>query len=66
MDSRTVIERMEDALREVATLFIALAPLDVALGPREPHTFTFGLIFVTGGVILFVLALLLEWRRRNA
>lgn len=64
-ESRTNItmERIEEALREVAILFVALAPLDVALGADRPHGFTYGLIFVGGGVILFVLVLLVERRR---
>ena len=66
METRSIAERVEDALREVTILFVALAPLDVALGSREPHAFTFGLISVAGGVILFVLALLLERRRGRA
>ena len=66
MEAKPAIERIEDALREVATLFVALAPLDVALGARGPHAFIYGLIFVVGGVILFVSALFLERRRFGA
>ena len=35
--TKTAIERFEDALREIATLFVALAPLDAALGAHGPH-----------------------------
>ena len=64
--TKTAIERFEDALREIATLFVALAPLDVALGARGPHAIIYGLIFVTGGVILFMWALYIERIRHNA
>jgi hypothetical protein len=60
------IERIEEALREVAILFVPLAPLDVALGAERSQGFTYGLIFVAGGVILFVLVLLVERRRLRA
>ena len=63
---KTVIERIEDLLREVATLFVALAPLDVALGADRPHAFSYGLIFVAFGVTLFVLTLFLERKRSGA
>ena len=64
--TKTVIERIEDRLREVATLFVALAPLDVVLGAERPHAFSYALIFVAVGVILFVLALFLERNRSGA
>ena len=63
---RTVIERIEDGLREVATLFVALAPLDVVLGAERPHAFSYGLIFEAVGVSLFVLSLFIERRRSGA
>ena len=63
VNSTTVRERIEEALREIATLFVALAPLDVALGGDRPHGITYGLIFVAGGVILFMSVLLAERRR---
>jgi hypothetical protein len=58
-----VVERLEEALREVAVLFIALAPLDVALGAERSSTFRNGLIFVMIGVILFLIAVAVERRR---
>lgn len=64
-EPRTVSERIEEALREIAVLFVALAPLDVALGGGDPHAFTYGLIFEIGGVILFIVALHLERRRTS-
>ena len=66
MDAKPAIERIEEALREVATLFVALAPLDVALGARGPHAFIYGLIFVAIGVSFFLLSLFMERRRFRA
>ena len=63
---KQVVERIEDAVREVATLFVALAPLDVVLSADRPHAFSYGLIFVAVGVVLFVLTLLNERRRDRA
>ena len=63
---RQTVERIEEAAREVATLFVALAPLDVALGSEKPRAFSYGLIFVSIGVILFVVPLLHERRRARA
>jgi hypothetical protein len=48
LDTST-IERIEDALREIAVLFIALSPLDVKLGEHRANAVRHGLIFVTGG-----------------
>jgi hypothetical protein len=53
-------ERIEEAFREIAVLFVALAPLDVVLGADRPDAVRNGLIFVATGVILFVVALLSE------
>ena len=63
MAAQTVTERIEEAFREIATLFLALAPLDVVLGAERPYAFRNGLIFEAVGVSLFVLSLLLERRR---
>jgi len=59
------IKRGEEALREIAVLFIALAPLDVVLGVDRPHAFRNGLIFVIIGVILLAGAFYLEGRRQR-
>lgn len=64
--TRRALERIEEAAREIATLFVALAPLDVVLGADRPHAFTYGLIFVAVGVILFILTLLTERNRGRA
>ena len=60
------LERVEEAVREVATLFVALAPLDVVLGAEQPRAFGYGLIFMGIGVTLFLLALYSEGIRLNA
>ena len=66
-DSAEILfERIEDAMREIAVLFVALAPLDVVLGASRPRAFTYGLIFVAIGVILFAWALFIERRRLRA
>jgi hypothetical protein len=62
---QTAIERVEDAVREIAVLFVALAPLDVALGAERPHAIAYGLIFVAVGVMLFLWTLFNEWRRKR-
>lgn len=53
--------RIQDTMREVATLLIAFAPLDVALqgsnGSRRVLLFFLGL-----GGVLYGGALILEWR----
>ena len=60
-----IAERIEEAVREVATLFIALAPLDVILGGGATHGYRDGLIFIAIGVFLFIVVLITEDRRSN-
>ena len=64
--NRHALERIEDLAREVATLFLALAPIDVVLGAERPHSFSYGLILVAVGVVLFLLTLLTERNRSRA
>ena len=64
LDPRT-IERVEEALREIAILFIALAPLDVFLSENPAHGAANGFAFMTLGVSLFVVALYIERKRLN-
>ena len=56
-------ERIEEALREIAVLFIALAPLDVFLGEDRAHAVRNGLIFVGVGLMIFVMVLYVERKR---
>ena len=64
LDPRT-IDRVEEALREISVLFIALAPLDVFLGEDPAHAAANGFAFMTVGFSLFVVALYVERRRLN-
>jgi len=59
---KTVQERLEDAMREVGTLLIAFAPLDAALAER-PGSTSLLLLFMTFGVLLFIVSVLIERRR---
>jgi hypothetical protein len=63
MVNKVAIEGIEESVREIATLFVALSPLDVVLGADRPHAFRNGLIFMLFGVILFVSAVFTERRR---
>ena len=65
MDRKAPIERIEEAFREIAVLFIALAPLDVALGAHGLEAVVTGLIFVGIGIILFAGTLINERRRHD-
>jgi hypothetical protein len=62
LDTRS-IERIEEGLREIAVLFIALAPLDVFLEDYRAIATRNGLIFVGIGVMIFAVALSVEKRR---
>jgi len=66
MESGTKIaERIEEALREIAVLFIALAPLDVFLAEGTPQAVRNGLIFVGVGLMIFVVTLYVERKRSS-
>jgi len=56
-------ERWEETLREVGTLFIALAPLDASLSSSGASRTAFVLIFILLGITLILLAIRLERRR---
>jgi hypothetical protein len=60
---RRALERVEDAIRESGTLIVALTPLDAAFAPNQEDRVFTGLILLTLGVVLFVVALHLERRR---
>ncbi len=57
------VERIEEALGEIAVLFIALAPLDVFLGEDPERALGNGLAFVVLGIFVFALAVYIERRR---
>lgn len=55
--------RILEGLREVGLLLIAFAPLEAALkGVDSPHPGRFLAKFLGGGMVLFGLALMFEWR----
>jgi len=54
--------RIEDALREVGVLLIALTPLDVAFSDAPAPVGT-AMFFLSIGLLLFVLSLFIETRR---
>lgn len=62
--SRLLADRILEAVREIAVLLLAFAPLDVALGPSRRSTGTL-LIFLGIGLFLFATALAVEWRRED-
>jgi hypothetical protein len=61
MDSRTLnrrtLERIEDAAREIGTLLIAFAPLDLVLAGELRHRWPVLLLFLTVGALLLGAAL---------
>ena len=61
---KAVQERLEDAMREVGTLLIAFAPLDVALAEDRSRTRAL-LLFLLIGVALFAGSLWLERKREH-
>lgn len=59
--------RVVDGLREVGVLLIAFGPLESALrGPDPAYHARFLIEFGGGGLLLFGLSLLLEWRFDDA
>jgi len=55
--------RVVEGLREVGVLLIAFAPLESALrGPDPAYHTRFLIEFGGGGLLLFGVSLLLEWR----
>lgn len=59
--TKSIRERVEDAMREIGTLLIAFTPLDVSL-TETPHRGTL-LIFLVLGLSFLTGALLLERSR---
>jgi hypothetical protein len=60
--SGPAVERVEDLLREVGTLLIALTPLDAVLWDVR-YRLSLVSAYIAFGVILVVIALLFEQRR---
>ena len=59
----SIKERVEKGMREVGVLLIAFAPLDAFMKSGEPTPWGTLVFFVVAGILLFWLALVLEWRR---
>ena len=61
-DIKRPLERIEEAVREIGVLLIALAPLDMAFSGNDVGLSRL-LIFLGLGATLFVMSLALERRR---
>lgn len=61
--AKRLMERIHEGIREIGVLFLAFAPLDVALG-QQPLRDAIGvlLFFLTAGALLFAAGLAIEWR----
>jgi C4-dicarboxylate-specific signal transduction histidine kinase len=59
--TKSVAERIEEAMREIGMLLLAFAPLDAVLA--EPARTGRLLLFFCFGIFLFIAAVLLERRR---
>lgn len=64
MARKSARERVIDGMREVGTLLITFAPLDVAISYHDSGATTFLLLFLMLGLLLFSGSVLLEGRRR--
>jgi hypothetical protein len=64
-DIKTPVVRIEEAVREIGVLLMALAPLDSAFSPNFATAVPMLLLFVALGATLFSYALWLERRRRD-
>jgi hypothetical protein len=59
--TRPILERIEDAMREIATLILALIPLDAVFTPAYQAR---SVLLLSGfGLLLFITTLLMERRR---
>jgi hypothetical protein len=57
--TRTVAERIEEAMREIGVLLVAFTPLDAAFTPGAQMGGRW-LLFLLIGILLFAMALLME------
>jgi cyanate permease len=64
-DHPSVRERFEDILREVGTLLVAFAPLDVALTAEKTKSWSSMLLFLSLGLLFLTIALVAEQRRHH-
>ena len=63
---RPVLERIEEAMREIGVLMLAFAPLDAAFAVESRDVVAVALTLTCVGIVLFALALLMERRRWHA
>ena len=61
--ARPVFERIEDAMREIGVLILALTPLDATFTPELDYRRRSVLLLLIAGTSFFVGALLMEQRR---
>lgn len=59
--THSILERIEDAMREIATLILALSPLDAVFTPAYQARSV--LLLMTFGLLLFMTTLMMERRR---
>jgi len=59
----TTRERIEDVFREIGTLLLAFAPLDVVLSSDREHRWPILLLFLSLGIFFLAIALVAERRR---
>jgi len=64
-DHPNVRKRVEDVLREVGTLLVAFAPLDVALSAEKTKSWSSMLPFLSLGLLFLTIALVAEQRRNH-
>jgi hypothetical protein len=65
-DIKSPRARIEEAVREIGVLLVALAPLDSVFSQDALAAMPILLLFVTVGVTLFLVAIWMERTRGNA
>jgi hypothetical protein len=60
-----VRERIEEGVREIGMLTVALAPLDAAFAANPRDRIPATLLLLAYGIVFFVAAVILEERRTN-
>ncbi len=63
--TRLLLDRILEGMREIAVLFLAFAPLDVALNRSSGSSTSSLLLFVILGLFFFAGALIIEWSRTD-
>jgi hypothetical protein len=60
---RTSAARIEEGFREIGILVVAFTPIDAIFTPESDYRAQSVVLFLTYGILLFVLALVMEARR---